>query len=117
MEKAKHLVSTVEGDYMKIIPTKATMIVIPAMIIKKEAEVIINPFHHMKKKSKYDFHAGSGSYHNYHYRDDVGAFHDLDEMEDVLPGPFGNSEDEERKVMLVQTASTLLKVSMIQSLL
>ncbi|CAL1401475.1 unnamed protein product [Linum trigynum] len=46
---------------------------------------------------EYDFHAGSGSYHNYHYGDDVGAFHDLDEMEDVLPGPINNPEDEEEE--------------------
>ncbi|CAL1402498.1 unnamed protein product [Linum trigynum] len=48
-------------------------------------------------KSEYDFHAGSGSYHNYHYGDDVGAFHDLDEMEDVLPGPIRDPEDEEEE--------------------
>ncbi|CAL1381423.1 unnamed protein product [Linum trigynum] len=45
----------------------------------------------------YNFHQGSGSYHNYHYKDDEVAFHDLDRMEDILPCPVSDLKDEEEE--------------------
>ncbi|CAL1380732.1 unnamed protein product [Linum trigynum] len=42
---------------------------------------------------EYNFYQGGSSYHNYPYGADEGAFHDLDQMEDVLPIPVSDPED------------------------
>ncbi|CAL1381214.1 unnamed protein product [Linum trigynum] len=44
---------------------------------------------------QYNFQSGSGSFHNYHYGADDGAFHEMDQMEDSLPAPVSNPSDEE----------------------
>ncbi|CAL1356731.1 unnamed protein product [Linum trigynum] len=44
---------------------------------------------------QYNFHSGSGSFHNCHYGADEGAFHELDQMEDVMPAPVSDPSDEE----------------------
>ncbi|CAL1411847.1 unnamed protein product [Linum trigynum] len=51
LETGKHLVSMVEVNYMEIILTKVTMILIPTFSTKSKVKVIINLSHHMKKKS------------------------------------------------------------------
>ncbi|CAL1354977.1 unnamed protein product [Linum trigynum] len=44
---------------------------------------------------EYNFQSGIGSFHNYDYGADEGAFHELDQMEDALPAIVSDPSDEE----------------------
>ncbi|CAI0391739.1 unnamed protein product, partial [Linum tenue] len=46
-------------------------------------------------QAQYNFLTGSGSFHNYHYGADEGAFHEQDQTEAATPGPVSDPSDEE----------------------
>ncbi|CAL1406470.1 unnamed protein product [Linum trigynum] len=102
LEMAKHLESTMDVDYRKIIPTKVNMILIPIISTKRVVEVIINPSHYIKKKPNGTITINKKA---------------------ITYPPIAHTycqvqlvtlRMKKRKEMLVQTTSTLLKVMMIQ---
>ncbi|CAL1395982.1 unnamed protein product [Linum trigynum] len=49
----------------------------------------------LPNQPQYNFQSGSGSFHNYHYGADEGAFHELDQMEAALPALVSDPSDKE----------------------